>query len=315
MSHFSVLVALRPTDPKRIDDALAEALAPFSENREVTPYFDYETGKPGEHWSVSGARKDGLLPAEGELTWQQVADVYHSRYEITPDSSEYLHVDADGRAYSVSAYNPHSKWDWYQIGGRWNGYFPVKPEAAGDPRLIAGAPGVGGRPCRDGWCDGGPRGLLDFEALRKARATEAANEYDRWTALVDGLPEARPWSHFLGLHEANPDGYPIVRAREEYGAQPRVRKARMSDDLCWFDDIITHFSPSRDAYAQRAAEQAVPGYAFLDLDGVWHAPGRMGWFGMSSDTEDDRAAYLRQMNERLDALDPATFLIAVDCHI
>lgn len=22
--------------------------------------------------------------------------------------------------------NPNSKWDWYQIGGRWRGFFPVK---------------------------------------------------------------------------------------------------------------------------------------------------------------------------------------------
>lgn len=36
-------------------------------------------------------------------------------------------------------YNPKAKWDWYQIGGRWTGYFKLKPGAkgkTGDPGLM-----------------------------------------------------------------------------------------------------------------------------------------------------------------------------------
>lgn len=31
----------------------------------------------------------------------------------------------------TTTYNPNSKWDWYQIGGRWSGYFKLKPGTDG----------------------------------------------------------------------------------------------------------------------------------------------------------------------------------------
>jgi hypothetical protein len=315
MSHFTVIVALRPTDPERVHDALAEALAPFDESREVTPYFEYQTGEPGEYWSVDACREKDLLPAEGELTWQQVAEAVNIRWDQTPDSAEYMHFDSDGRPYTISSYNPQSKWDWWTVGGRWTGYFTPVADRASDPRLITGTPGVFGTPAPTGHVDGGPRGLLDFEGLRAEKAAAAGAQYDAWTTFVDGLPEALPWSHFYGRHEADKDAYPIDQARKDYNGQPRVTKARQSRDFAFLDCVIETFSPTRDEYMQRAADRAVPGYAFLGLDGVWQAPGEMGWFGMSSDDESDRAAHYRRMNEYLDALDPSVLLVAVDCHI
>jgi len=42
--------------------------------------------------------------------------------------SENLHVapyrDEDGE---LTTYNPASKWDWYVLGGRWDGYIPLMP--------------------------------------------------------------------------------------------------------------------------------------------------------------------------------------------
>lgn len=315
MSHFTVLVALRPTEAENIEAALKEALAPFDETREVTPYFQYEAGKAEEHWAVDACRENDLLPAEGELTWPQVAAAVNARYEHRTDDPDYLRIDADGRAYTTSTYNPQSKWDWWVIGGRWTGYFAVKPEHDGDPRLITGRPGTFGNRAEGGRVDGGPRGLLDFDRLRNTKAKEAGEQYDRWTRLVDGLPEALPWSHFHDRYQADRNGYPIQRARADYASQPRVQATRQSEEFTWLDCVIASFSVSRDEYMQQAADGAVPGFAYLGLDGVWQAPGEMGWFGMSSDAEADRVVYRRRMNELLDGLDPAVILVAVDCHI
>jgi hypothetical protein len=54
------------------------------------------------------------------------------------------HYDAEdicpeGGVYST--YNPHSKWDWYQLGGRWTGMLKVADNA----EAHRGAPGVFGR--------------------------------------------------------------------------------------------------------------------------------------------------------------------------
>jgi hypothetical protein len=69
--------------------------------------------------------------------------------------------------------------------------------------------------------------------------------YDLWTALVDGLPEAQPWSHFVDRYQGDKEGYPIVRARADYGSQPRVRAARDSKDFRWHDDVIGEFAVDR----------------------------------------------------------------------
>lgn len=60
---------------------------------------------------------------------------------------------------------------------------------------------------------------------------------------------------------------------------------------------------------------AVPGYALITTEGEWIAPGRMGWWGMSSETADDRDQYRKQVNDYIDALPDSARLIAVDCHI
>ncbi|WP_158709420.1 hypothetical protein [Streptomyces sp. NRRL F-6674] len=91
--------------------------------------------------------------------------------------------------------------------------------------------------------------------------------------------------------------------------------ARASKAFAWLDCPIDMFAVSRDEYQQQAANLAVPGYAYLGLDGTWRAPGEMGWFGFSSDDAGSRAAYQRHVNEQIDALDADIYLVAVDCHI
>ena len=60
---------------------------------------------------------------------------------------------------------------------------------------------------------------------------------------------------------------------------------------------------------------AVPGYATISTDGRWMAPGKMGWFGVSSDSTDDRIGYWEAANAYIEALPDDTWLVALDCHI
>lgn len=57
-------------------------------------------------------------------------------------------------------------------------------------------------------------------------------------------------------------------------------------------------------------------YAVVTPDGVWHSPGDVGWFGMSSETEDEWGDWVSNYYERFfkDA-DPDLILTMVDCHI
>lgn len=344
MSHYTVIVCL--DDPNH----LAEALAPFDENTEVEPYRDYEDGEAHEYWLYSSLRRadeddrngTGIKPYKpNELGWssasskdtpevqrQKIAedaaqfralpnpvswsDIVRLHNERYPDDANPMYYDADsGRAYQMSTYNPDSKWDWYQVGGRWKGYFRHLSGAD----VIHGQSGAFGSSISETSlrCDGGRKSVLDLKGMREEKAAEARETYARWLKVVDGTPEARPWSEFAEVIDKL-DDYTIDQARLEYGSQPRVQ-ALKGTDFNVFECAIEMYQKPERLFVEIERARAVPGYAVLTLDGKWMAPGRMGWWGVSSDSDSDRAGYWEVANAYLDSLDDSTWLVLVDCHI
>jgi hypothetical protein len=260
------------------------------------------------------------------VTWQAVVELYNAKFhpatalavvDDKPDAHDdnQLHYDPQiDRAFTWSTRNPNSKWDYWSIGGRWHGHFIAK-------RLGAGL--ISGHRCSDSpnqpvdnllRCDGGPKGLLDFEAMRAANASRAHDRYDRWEAVCKDTPVAKPWSYFAGLVEAQ--AATIEEAREQYQSQPRIQKARTTQlDDTWGGCVVEEFLPDRDEYVTQARAAAVPGYALVTLDGQWLAPGQMGWFGMSSDGPGERQAYHVAANRYLDDLKDDHLVVLLDCHI
>lgn len=393
MSHFTVTVVLPPEAGENADTLRAHldrVLERYNENREVEPYTDDDGGK--------------------------------------------------------TTYNPDSKWDWWVIGGRWRGAYLPKP-GADYARLLSGESGAFDNKAKqffdeDGTprnrADGGPVGMLDFEAMRQEKRKEAELDWDQYQTVTHGTEEPLPWSHFVdrvegarmampksrvqAIYDAEnvvnerfgvplaipyddipadrkygPDGtgdgpywtereaafealkaqplldgdggtepppedddydplaalrrdedkqwagtrygaykaqvkaaekkaakqwdrevvYSIDQAREDYGSQERIKKIRSSSEYRnWFEGPESIFEGiSREDYTQQQADRAVPGYATISIDGEWLAPGRMGWFGMSSDDDNSYEIYARKVNEMLDKLEPETFLVQLDCHI
>lgn len=306
MSHYTVLVAIDPKNPDRPD--LETALASFNENLESEPYRDYETGEPADHWSWKQTDD-----APEEPTWAQVAEAYNAKYG---NDDQPMQVDEDGRAYTVSTYNKNSKWDWWLVGGRWTGYFQVRPEYIGHADVINGEPGTMTEANTDqDKCDGGPKRVLDLVRTRDWAQVDEAERYAQFCKLVEGTPEAELWSTFVARHEADKDGYPIDLARSDYHAQPRVQTLKGTDFDYYTADALERFQRPREEVLARAAARAVPGRALLTLDGQWKEPGRMGWFGMSTDTPESEDAYYAWANEYVDSLDDEILLVLVDVHI
>lgn len=50
--------------------------------------------------------------------WHKRATSWYEEEDISDDGSV------------VSRYNPKSRWDWYQVGGRWSDMLKIKPEAS-----------------------------------------------------------------------------------------------------------------------------------------------------------------------------------------
>jgi hypothetical protein len=352
MSHFSVLACLPPgTELGKVNDLLADVMAPWDENTDVEPYRDYEDGGIEDFWFVSSMRtgaehhrngtglkkhtpdmlgwssestKDTPDQQRAEFaekakwserlgenpTWETVVTLHNERY--SENESQPLSYDPEmGRAYTMSTYNPESKWDYWRVGGRWSGYFTAKPGSMvipsekhwDSPKDSAG----------EGRCDGGAIKDLDLATLRAGAAGDAEIRYQQWEELAKSNPPAKSWAHFRDLAELGEITW--RRARTEYGVQPLIKAADTANFSSYSGCIVQEFTTTKTEYVATAAREAIPGYALVTLEREWVAPGRMGWFGMSSDGPGEKSAYKVGVNQYLDQLDPATVLVVLDCHI
>lgn len=105
--HYCVFVLI-PSGAEP-ESAVAAALEPFDEDLQVEPYrvhFDHnEVIRMAKHFKVDPANLQELAKRMPEWT----------------DSDG--GVDRNG-LYYLSTCNPDGRFDWYEIGGRWDGYIP-----------------------------------------------------------------------------------------------------------------------------------------------------------------------------------------------
>jgi hypothetical protein len=313
---------IKPYDPDQIGWSSASS--------KQTPEEQREEQRKDHEWAV----RLGVDPAndgKAEVTWAKVAELFNECYghgsalALPGDDSdsETLYYDAEeGRAYTVSTRNPESMWDFWVIGGRWRGKFHGRQGVGASALVIAPvhwseqysdtpydpiAPNNGLR------CDGGPKWLLDLESVRQQAAREAGELFDKYLRCIDGTPHADPWSHFCYLAKLGEITWD--EARSQYHEQPRIKAIGANEDLKWHDDPITKFMSGRDEYVAQERVAAVPGYALVTLDREWMAPGRMGWWGMSSDGPGEKHAYKVEANRYLDSLPDNAVIVQLDCHI
>ena len=80
------------------------------------------------------------------------------------------------------------------------------------------------------------------------------------------------------------------------------------------EDYYREYYGNRETYAHQQAQFST--YAVITPDGIWHAPGEMGWFGVSSEDKEEFRDWYDHYKERfIDASDGEWTLTVVDCHI
>ncbi|MET0415222.1 MAG: hypothetical protein ABW022_04270 [Actinoplanes sp.] len=179
--------------------------------------------------------------------------------------------------------DPEDEW-----GGRWDRYricsftrIPVVRGYEDDLRLVRGDSSE--RAVR-GYCDGGPRALLDLGAVRDAAAEAAGRQWDEWQQMAAALPPARPLVHFAETSAETQD-YFGREAWQAYHAQPLLTAVAKRYGFTtapfrrirnWGDDPVVSFGLSRVEFMALRAREALATDGLLTRSGEWLDPDLLG---------------------------------------
>jgi hypothetical protein len=313
MSHFTVLVV--GPDPEA----------------QLQPYHEFEcTGTVDQYVQnvdVLEKVRANWEPSESHPTLES----YVSNYcglpivldGLAPDLEEehkygwYRLSEAGDVVEAIDRTNPNKHWDWYQVGGRWSGFFTLKNDkvgVVGTPSLAALLLDPNYEAPSQSCADQCFKADVDVDAMRSITESEAAMRYDRvhdlWENRVEGpCPKHSSWPEVRAKHEAN--GIGIKAARKEYGSQPAVREVRSCETTRWEkpDDFLV----TRAAYIKAARDSAISTFAIIK-DGQWYERGSMGWWGIVTDGKSDDE-WNAKFAKLFDSLPDDTLLTIVDCHI
>lgn len=247
-----------------------------------TSFLEYAKDDVGEYVIKEG----DSLPADDADKWKY----------------GYVVVDKDDPEQVIKVIdrtNPNKKWDWWVVGGRWRGYFKLKPGCSGtlgEASFMAG--NIKDLPGR---ADCARKGDIDWDGMRQDAADAAAKRFDEIAAIAPIT-----WESFDSILKKEPDA---AKARAIYYSQENIKK--LCEAKTYISDMDS-FLVGRDAYIADAAKYATIPFAFIK-DSQWFSRGSMGWWGIVFDEEPDKQC--EKWQEIFDALPDDTLMTCVDCHI
>lgn len=180
--------------------------------------------------------------------------------------------------------NPNRKWDWYEIGGRWNRHLLVKEDI---PIEHIGGPSWGNKSSEKKIAPLGYKWVnaCRIKDLELEKMTEGKYEKEKrfWELKVEGQEpqneeekETLEWDYY----------------KKEY---------------------YTERYSSKEEYAKWQSMFAT--FAMVDGRG-WHEKGEMGWWGFDTSTGDSERAFIEKFNAELKNIDnQEKYIVLVDCHI
>lgn len=219
--------------------------------------------------------------------------------------------------------NPNAKWDWYQLGGRWCGFFKLKSP---NMKKKLGEPGVfDNEPKHDS--DQAYKCQIDFAGMMDASGKEAADRYDRVTKLFGGtIPKLELlWKRDI-LDGKKFKKMNIDEKRKLYHDQPALKQLAEMCKKVWdekdnpdreliivLDWNFEDYQVPREEFIQRARNSAFTTFAVLK-DGNWYERGEMKMFGCV-DNEKDEKEWNNQFVSLVMNLPDDTLLSVYDAHI
>lgn len=320
MSHYSVMV---------LGGNPEDQLAPFDENTEVlesnslvfadrtAEYEDDFCNLVLEAWQLPSGKillspEDISATSAFALTGPPPPDAFKVSVfpdKVFPDLDSFVHdyhqqarhPENDKYGYF---YNPQAKWDWYQLGGRWTGFFKLKKKRHG----LTGEAGIVTSPPKQGYVDQALKGDIDFDGMRQHNETEAGQVYDAAMQIIGHLPPNIPW---IEIQREYKNENCLDAAHQIYWSQPRCQAwSKQHGERSTSPD---GYLQEREAFIRAAGVRSWTTFALLN-HGDWHEQGHMGWFGVATD-EADESEWALVISQALDKISDTTLVSIYDCHI
>jgi len=216
-------------------------------------------------------------------------------------------------------HNPNAKWDWWVIGGRWSGHWPVKTvskDQLGRSGSFDNAPTPGGvdiTRIKD----------IDFERAdiqtseRVSEFIRAHNEYYESGKEPSGNPFSGPRHDGLdlGLIQCLNDDEITDEIQKTCKLSEWPVNRRQKAELPRYD-VISPLSETEEFKTFLYNHfNKLSTYARLDSVNGWVEPGAMGWWGMSHATPDTLKEYGQSFMEWLKSGNQEDWVVVVDVHI
>lgn len=267
MSHYAVLVIHKE------DQDIEELLAPYSEHLKVEPYLKYTVDE------AIAYIKEHCVPYNDYL------EEYADRHLIDWFAENEGLLIKQGGLYST--YNPNSKWDWYSIGGRFDGDLDLTDEGIEEAINYPNNPQ---------WFKDMPR---EEQVEHVKWVNTAPLKYIQWFTPLseeDKVELKRWW-------EINIDGDELKDGEEK------------DEYFFWNPEWFKRRYKDVDTYLK--VKEMVTFFAVLTSDGEWHEPGQMGYFACAlCEPEDELKWDFRFYDTFIKPnLDSDLICTVVDCHI
>ena len=260
MSHYLVWV---------IGDDPETQLAPYDENLESEK--ESKGIVPEEEKDRFIAYYNEKHPEDATLTF----DDLYAKWGKDWNGSCWEKVGGEWQEFST--YNDNAKWDWYSLGGRWSGVFPLKEGSVG----VVGEPGVFNNEVPVGWVDRAFLKDIDFEAMKAQRLKGRSEAYDEFMSKYDPNLEKQ-----------------MIHPYFDYGIENIGTKENFMPE-------------SKESYLKKHGSIAPHA---LVKDGEWYERGTMGWWAIVID-EKDADDWNLQFDLMMKGLPPDTLISEYDCHI
>lgn len=138
MTHFTVGIII-PQGVPDVEAFIASVMEPYYEHTDAEPYVCYSLEKAAADIASTIHRLELIISRKDpHYDIEECRRNLEQLRSMTPEQKyqDHLkyHEHFNDLGEPISTYNPDSKWDWYVIGGRWDGWINDK-ETSGESAL------------------------------------------------------------------------------------------------------------------------------------------------------------------------------------